>query len=357
MSHRPSGAVGAVDRRARTPAHPFVLDVSDAITCGQLFRAGERIVVGVSGGADSVALLRALSLLAPARRWHLLAAHVDHQLRSDSREDARFVELLAQRLGLPSVIERRDVAAAARAAGWSLEDAARRLRYEALRDAAQRFSATTIALAHTGDDQAETVLLRLLRGTGLTGLAAMAPKRPWGPCTVVRPLLSLTRADVTGFLRASGTSWREDPSNADRRFLRNRVRYEVLPALEAINPSIRESLRQLAEQSRTDSAYLAAQAKRHRARIVKPVGPGQARIRLSPLRRLAPALQRQLIRDAIEAVQGDLLGFEFRHWREIARVMGPGRRGTVSLPDGLRLRRVGDELLCEQQGHGTITRP
>ncbi len=337
--------------------HPFLLHVRDAIRVGALLRRGERVVIGVSGGADSMALFHVLAFLAPAHRWKLQAVHIDHQLREASAEDARFVHTQAGMLGIPCLIEQRNVAAACQAAGWSLEDGARRVRYEALKEAAGRFSASVIALAHTGDDQAETVLLRLLRGTGLTGLAAMAPTRSWGTLNIVRPLLALTRADVIGFLEASGLRWREDASNTDLRFLRNRIRHEVLPSLEAINPSIRDALRQLADQSRADSAFLEAQAKRLRSRIIKPAGPGQVRVRVTLLRRLALALQRQLIRDAVEAVQGDLTAFEFRHWREIARLLAPGRRGTAHLPDGLRLSRVGDDLLCELTPFSILTRP
>lgn len=337
--------------------HPFIVRLCEAISAHQLLASGSRAVVGVSGGADSVALLHALAALAPQRRWRLLAVHVDHQLRDGSGEDARFVQQLAERLGVPSAVERRDVTAACRAGGWSLEDGARRLRHEALRDAARRFSASAIALAHTADDQAETVLLRLLRGTGLTGLAAMAPKRVWGDVAVIRPLLGISRGEVVAYLESAGMRWREDPSNTDRRFARNKVRHELLPALEAFNPSICDALRQLADQSRADSDFLDAQAKRHRSRVLKPSGPGRVRVRLSVLRRLAPALQRQLIRDAVELAQGDLTGFEFRHWRQIERLLAPQARGTAHLPDGLRLTRAGDDLLCELPPQGILTRP
>ena len=173
---------------------------------------------------------------------------------------------------------------------------------------------------------------------------------------LVRPLLSLPKAQLVAHARARRFKFREDQSNASRDFLRNRIRHEVLPSLEAINPAIREALRQLADQSQADSAFLASCAKRHRARILKSATPGQVRIRLPLLRRLAPSLQRQLIRDAIEQVQGDLTGFEFRHWQEIARLLPPQARGIAHLPDGLRLARVGDDLLCEVATQGILTR-
>ena len=173
--------------RAASPsirkAEPLVWRVRHTLTSLQLIQRHDRVVVGVSGGADSVALLHLLVQLQPSLRLTLYVVHVDHQLRPESDEDAAFVQALAARFEVPAVIERRDVEALCRTARWSREDGARRIRYQCFVEAAARYSAGVVALAHTADDQAETVLMRLLRGSGLTGLAgipAMRRKQSWG---------------------------------------------------------------------------------------------------------------------------------------------------------------------------------
>lgn len=183
----------------------------------------DRVLVAVSGGADSVALLYVLRELAPRLGLTLHVLHVDHGLRADSPRDADFVRALGRRLGVPV-----DVVAVTVGPG-SLEEAARAARYAALEDAADRLGAERIALGHTADDQAETVLMRLLAGTGPLGLAAIPPVRG----RIIRPLLDVRRPDILAALEHAGLDWVEDPSNRDRRFVRNRLRHDVLPRLDA----------------------------------------------------------------------------------------------------------------------------
>jgi tRNA(Ile)-lysidine synthase len=219
-----------------------------------------RGIVAVSGGADSAALLLALHELG----YRPVVAHLDHGLRAESTTDAEFVRQLAGRLGLPFTVERRDVAAYRReqrlaAPIWphgdqggasprqtdpavrdlkarklSLETAAREVRHGFLRDVAAREGATAIFLGHTADDQVETFLLRLIRGAGVAGLGGMRPRDG----VLCRPMLALWRSEIEGFLRDRGEAWREDASNRDPRFLRNRVRHELLPLLATMNPGV-----------------------------------------------------------------------------------------------------------------------
>jgi tRNA(Ile)-lysidine synthase len=206
---------------------------------GSASGAGALAVAAVSGGADSVGLLLAL--------WELglrpVVAHLDHGLRAESAGDAEFVRDLAGRLGLTCDIQRRDVEAYRRERRLSLEAAAREVRHAFLCDVAERHGAGAIFLAHTADDQVETFLLRLIRGAGVAGLSGMRPKD--GP--LCRPMLGIWRANVEAYLRQRGQTWREDASNRDRRFLRNRVRHELLPLLESMNPGIRKVLLREAE--------------------------------------------------------------------------------------------------------------
>jgi tRNA(Ile)-lysidine synthase len=188
-----------------------------------MLTGGETVLVGVSGGADSVALLTTLHALAPTWRLHLRVLHVDHGLRPDSAVDAQFVRRLGERLGVPV-----DVAVVQLGPG-SVEAAARAARYTALETVADRVGATRIALGHTADDQAETVLMRLIEGAGMRGLAGIPAVRG----RIVRPLIEARHRDAVAELEAAGVPWVEDPSNHDPKFFRNRVRHELLPLLAA----------------------------------------------------------------------------------------------------------------------------
>ena len=188
------------------------------------------MLIGVSGGSDSVALTFLLRDLAPSLGFGIAGlAHVNHQLRATADRDEDFCRALAARLGLPIFVARRDVKALALEGRCSIEDAARRARYQFFAEAAVDAGATRTAVGHTADDQAETFVLKLARGAGATGLGAIYPRRE----QVVRPVLEVTRADLREYLRSVGETWVEDETNADLSNPRNRVRHDVLPHLEA----------------------------------------------------------------------------------------------------------------------------
>ncbi len=226
--------------------------------------ATARGVVAVSGGADSVALLHSLHAV---RTGALVVAHLNHRLRgTESDGDALFVQELAGRLGLACHVQEVDAAAAA--AGANLEATARRLRYAFFRKVAAEEGAHWIATGHTADDQAETVLHRLIRGTGLQGLRGIPSVRGLegvgtaSSLVLIRPLLNVTRAEVEEYLSSVGQSYRNDSSNVDPRFTRNRIRHELLPQLKAFNPDIVSSLGQLAAQAGEAFEVLEADAGR-----------------------------------------------------------------------------------------------
>ncbi len=230
--------------------------VASALTdvCGIV--PGDRLVVGVSGGCDSVFLIGVLAELAAPLGLALTVAHLDHGLREASTEDAEFVRLLCCGMGVPCVMERVDVAAAAAHAGVSIEMAAREARRDLFARVVAHQNAVGVVVGHTADDQAETLLLNMCRGTGLSGMGGMRPRREVDGVLFLRPMLALRRSELEDFLRMRGQAWREDSSNVDRHFRRNRVRHEVVPALTRVNAGAVDHLVSLAVQLSHDAACL-----------------------------------------------------------------------------------------------------
>ncbi len=254
-----------------------------------MIAGGETVLVAVSGGADSTALLHVLWRLAPAWRLRLHVLHVDHGLRSDSARDAEFVRALGARLGVTV-----DVTAVTVARQDSLEAAARLARYAALEACADRVRADRIALGHTADDQAETVLMRLLEGTGVRGLAGIPPVRG----RVIRPLIECRRPAVVEELRRAGLDWVEDPTNRDPKFLRNRVRHELLPLLAgSYNPAISETLARVAALARESVDALERVAAAELARL-GAFEEGAVTLPLGALRALPRPAAAEVLRQA-----------------------------------------------------------
>jgi tRNA(Ile)-lysidine synthase len=253
--------------------------------------AGQRLVVGVSGGADSVALLDAVAALAPARGLRLLAAHLDHGLREDSADDARFVADLCAERGVPLRSARADVRARARRDRRGLEAAARAERHAFLARVRREERAALVLLAHTRDDQAETVLLRLLRGAGTRGLRGALPARGG----IVRPLLECGRAELRAYLAARGADWRDDATNADTAILRNRIRHDLLPRLvRDYQPGAARLLARTAELAHDDDAYLTAAAHTAAAVVSSKQADG-VRVQTAALLALPTAIGRRVV--------------------------------------------------------------
>src|SRR5881394_4024971 len=235
------------DAQALSSRFDMLSAVLATVAAHGLFRPGDRVLVAVSGGPDSMALLHALWELRDRLDLTLEVAAVDHGLRAGAREEIDLVRERARALNLPFAAVAVDVGAERRARrGSSLQDAARAVRLRALAELAQAHAANRVALGHQADDQAETVLYRIVRGTGVAGLAGIPYRRD----PFVRPLLDVTRAQILRYLRRRSIPFVEDPSNADARFARARIRHEILPALARENPRVAEALRALAAAAR-----------------------------------------------------------------------------------------------------------
>ncbi|HEX4047348.1 MAG TPA: tRNA lysidine(34) synthetase TilS [Elusimicrobiota bacterium] len=217
-----------------------------------LLPAGRRVLAAVSGGPDSVVLAHWLSVQARRKGLTVALLHVNHGLRGKAAErDAEFVRRLGARLGLRVAVVRADVAGRARKDGLGLEEAGRKERYRALLARARRGRFDAVATGHQLDDQAETLLLHLLRGTSLEGLGGIPPRRPLAPgVELIRPLLPLSRAEIMAYLEVHGLEWRDDRSNRDAKFTRNWVRRDVLPLLEARAPGFKDRLSEIAAKVR-----------------------------------------------------------------------------------------------------------
>ncbi|HEX6853220.1 MAG TPA: tRNA lysidine(34) synthetase TilS [Candidatus Polarisedimenticolaceae bacterium] len=294
------------------------------------------VVVAVSGGGDSVALLHLLRRLAKPRGLTLVVAHLDHALRRGSTADRRFVEGLAEALGLPCVADRRDVAKMRRR-DESPEEAARRVRRGFLLEVAGLSGSEHVALGHTLDDQAETILMRLARGAGPAALAGMAPA---GPGPFIRPALGLSRMELRVWLVRHRLAWRDDPSNRSAAYDRNRLRRLVVPALaEALNPEAARHLAQAAERLRVDAAHLDREAAAWLMRLGGRDGDTVV-LDARGLAALAPALAGRAARMALEQAGCDPRRISAKHVEALLKLAAAGS-GSLDLPSG-RKARAGD---------------
>ena len=293
------------------------------------------VLVAFSGGADSTALLTLLAALRPAVQ--VAAAHLDHGLRgAEGERDRLWAEKAAEEAGVPFYWEKADVRALARAKSLSLEDAARRARYDFLSRVKERIDAGLVAVGHTADDNAEAVLINLLRGAGPQGLAGMPPVRPDG---VIRPLLGFRRRELIGYLNEKGLSWVEDSSNSDPAFTRNRVRTDLLPRLAAdYNPAVKEALVRTAEVLRAEEEIWAGFLEKTKKQIGWRADPGQGppeRIYMdrAGLTGLPIGAARRLARAAAAEILGETLAIGLDHVD--ASLDAARRESRIDLPRGL----------------------
>lgn len=313
--------------------------VTGAVSCGRMLdrvaeyierhhmpEPGQRVGVAVSGGADSVFLLHAMRELAPRWNLRLSMVHIEHGIRGEaSVADADFVAKLAETFGLPFHLRRADVPAMA----GNLEQAARKVRQSFYSELIATGAVDRVATGHTRSDQAETVMFRILRGSGPTGLAGILPVTREG---LIRPLLGIDREEIETWLRERGITWRDDETNLNRTYARNRLRHEVLPLLrDGFNPQLDQALSNLADVARDEEAYWASELASHQQ---PTTNNHQLVLPVSQLAQAPNALARRLVRRAVESVKGDLHGMTLGLIDEVievaraesghGRLQGPG---------------------------------
>ena len=310
----------------------LVAEVQRFIDTHELLCPGAKVIVSVSGGADSMALISLLHGLESTYRLTLIVAHVNHQLRGkEATRDARFVQRQADKLGLPFHQLAVDVKTLKHRTGLSTQHAARQLRYGALRSLSRSLAATHIALGHTADDQAETLLMRLLRGGGPAGLCGIPVKR----MPFIRPLIEVHRHAILEYLRAAGIPWVEDNSNTSRKYLRSRIRLDLMPTLRAYHPNIAQRLHHVADMLHADNDVLERQTEDLAKQVLSwRVGNAMIAIRRASFAAAPLAIQRRLLRYAIDRLpeSGHVAGFRDIEalWRFAVNSGNVGRRLTLA---------------------------
>ncbi len=317
--------------------------IEQTMTIHQMLEPGQRVLVAVSGGPDSVVLLHILLEMAPALGLHLAVAHLNHCLRGDrSDADEQFVRRLATGKDLQFYCRKADVGAFKQASGLSLEAAARQVRHTFLEEVAESEGFDKIALGHHADDNAEQLLLHLLRGSGLAGLAGMAPVRG----RLIRPLIDLTRSEIMAWARFHRLDFCRDASNADLRFTRNRVRHMLLPLLEKeFNPGIRAVLHRTASLLRQEQQWLAKLDARWARQAVMARSRETVDLQAETLACMPAAQARRVLRYVVGRLLGYLRGFTCAHLEALLALSAPGQDGKqLHLPLGIRARRMGPVL-------------
>jgi len=331
----------------------FLAKVRQVIEQCGLLAGGGTVLVGVSGGPDSLCLLHVLNRLRQVYGIELHVAHLDHRIRGlEAKEDAAFVTKLAKEWGLPATIETRDVPQLARESKLAIEEAARQARYSFLAQVALAVGAKRIAVGHNADDQAETIVMHWLRGAGLAGLRGMLPQTDLGGMCLeaawpdrsplhlqlIRPLLETPRAEIEAYCREHSLKPRFDRSNLDTTYYRNRLRHELIPYLESYNPNIRQVLRRSAQVISGDYSFLQAELERVWPTVVSLESGAAIAFDLERWRALSTSQQRSILREAVRRLRKSLRNVNWIHIENALLALRAKPAGTkVTLPQGLML--------------------
>ena len=323
--------------------------VKQTITTYGMLKPGDSVLVGVSGGPDSVALFHVLLTFAPRFPLRLGVAHLNHCLRqNDSDKDAEFVASLAGRFDIPFYMHKADVRKYQLEHKLSLEEAARRVRHTFLNKEAEKNRFNKIALGHHFDDNAELVLMNLFRGSGPLGISGIPPVRDG---KIIRPLIQSNRSQIIAFLDQNGLKYISDVSNRDTRFLRNRIRHDLIPLLKTFyNPKISQSLNRLASIIRSEEEWIEEVIHPLFEKAAFSMQDGQIALSVSILNEIHLAAQRRIIRKAISKIKGDLRRIRLTHIDSAIDLVEYGPvYGNIDLPDRIRIQRKGDVILFSRE--------
>ncbi|MCD8380572.1 MAG: tRNA lysidine(34) synthetase TilS [Lachnospiraceae bacterium] len=315
-----------------------------------LIETGDRILIALSGGADSVALLHFLKGLQDEYHLKLLAVHVNHGIRRKAGEDEAFCEQLCDKMRVPLRCCHIAPGELENKKGMSLEEAARDMRYALLEECRREAGFDKIAVAHHANDNAETMLFQLFRGSGLKGLSGIAPMR--GP--VIRPFLGVTRAEILQYLSDNGLAHVEDVTNQDVRYSRNRIRADIIPAAETVNASAVENMSRCAEQLKDIQAYMEEEAEAFLSQSAV-FDAGGASISLTALKKLPTALQREVLYESVARVCGSRKDITFSHIEAARKLLDKDGQKERALPYGLTARKTYEALRIFREEHPAET--
>jgi tRNA(Ile)-lysidine synthase len=321
----------------------FIQKIKKTIEKFSMLEKGDHVVVAVSGGADSVALLSVLNLLKDELGIAVSAAHMDHMIRGDeSKKEMAFVQSLAAGMGVECIAEARDVSAVKNDDGLSLQEAAREVRYEFLRETLNNIKADKVAIGHHGDDQVETALMWFVRGASLKGLSGMPPVREG---LFIRPLIGVTRKEIEQYLKENNIEYINDTSINEPQYLRNDIRHNLLPLLrKEYNPQIDDAILRMTNLLRQDDELLYSHAKQATDNCIIESDDDLC-VSIEKIKEYPEALHGRMIMDMVSRIKGDTRGITFKHVDSVCGLISGGPSKVVQLPQGLCVRREYDKLI------------
>ena len=324
----------------------FLKEIDEILT--GLVSSGDKIVVGVSGGADSIALLQVLHFFSKTKNYDLVVAHVNHMARGDeSCVDADFVKDNAEKLGLPFFLKEIDVEKEKVQIKKSFQETARLIRYQFFDETLEAVGGNKIALGHSADDRVETILMNIIRGSGLKGLAGIPKQRG----NIIRPFWEICRKDLETYLESNKILFRDDLSNKDSKYLRNRIRHELIPHLETYNPNIKRKLQEMSEIVGIDDALLTRMTKDIFSR--KTLGPEENEKniywKIDEFLSHPVALRQRLVRETFCRIAGNMLHITAHHVREVDDLFNSPKVGkTLNIPKNIKVTCSYDSVVFQQ---------
>jgi tRNA(Ile)-lysidine synthase len=321
----------------------------------ELITTGDKVLVGVSGGADSIALLHVLHRFSQIQNYSLTVAHINHMARgNDSDTDARFVESVAEKLKLPFYLKKIDVGIERLKLKTSFQDAARKIRFQFFKETLQSIEGNKVVLGHTADDQVETILINIIRGTGLKGLAGIPQVRD----CIIRPFLKFYRKDLDIYLKENNICFREDSSNLDKKYLRNRIRHELIPLLENYNPSIKKCLQEMSGIAREEDSLLSQTTINIFKQKLEKDNKNKIIWDNEDFQSYPIALRHRLVREIFCHITGDMQSITAHHVQQIINLFNYPKAGKVlNIPRGVTVTCSYDSVsfskitdgICEQE--------
>ncbi len=319
----------------------FLDKIKSTIKKYNMIQKGDNVLIGLSGGPDSVTLLHVLYNLKKEYLLTILIAHLDHRFRGEeSRADRKFCELLAKKYSLEIIWEEIDVPRISKEKGISPEEAARFERYDFFKRVAKERGIDKIAVGHTRDDQAETVLMRIIRGAGMKGLGGISPFKDMQGFKIIRPLIEASRKEIEDFILKEGLRFIKDSSNEKTIFTRNKIRLGLIPLIEKdFNSNIKEVLANMAENLQAENEFLTKYANR-KFKSMSKIKHGEILIDIKKFKKQPDAVRKRILRAGVEELKGDSRRMTYQHWKEMEELIYVRPvNSIVDLPAGISVTK------------------